>query len=91
MIELFLKKGFTIAALVLAIYCLFAGVLQAGRFGMFTIPTMDMYSTERLSNSEAEESARTRQESANQSTKPSTSKSSSKSSNVDPDLKAFFR
>ncbi len=43
-------KGFTIIALVIALFCLMAGIGQAGKYGLFTIPKDYEYSSKSTKN-----------------------------------------
>ena len=66
-------KGFPIAAIVLAAFCLLAGVNQANRYGMFKIPGNDKMaedlSEERTTTATATEQVSSEQPSANDGTK----------------------
>lgn len=71
-------KGFTCVALVLAASCLFAGVIQANKYGLFTMPSEEYVSS---STTKEKETA------ASQETQP---QGKEQTGGVDPDLKAFL-
>ncbi len=86
-------KGFSIAAIVLAVFCLFAGVLQADKYGMFKIPGNEQLVAGTREERDINNNNVEKQEEISSSQvadNSSKTEFAEQTSGVDPELKAFL-
>ena len=83
-------KGFQIAALILAVYCLFAGVTQSKKFGLLKTPTKEEYFAANNAKQDTIGSGEDKADVSSKSVESAEKKTEPKKGGVDPDLKAFL-